>query len=111
MAGYSVLISELLQGAAITTIARIRPGWTTLSNADKYEALLREEIFAGIQKTHIRGSKVIQFLRREVSDEVEFTVFMSFDSLDTVREFAGEDYEQMFMPEKARRLLSRFAAL
>ena len=36
---------------------------------------------------------------------------LSFDSLDAVREFAGEDYEEVFLPEKARRLLSRFAAL
>lgn len=33
---------------------------------------------------------------------------MRFDSLDAVREFAGEDYEVAVVPEKARVLLSRF---
>ena len=33
-----------------------------------------------------------------------------FESLDAVREFAGEDYEAAVVPEKARRLLARFDA-
>jgi heme-degrading monooxygenase HmoA len=89
-------------------IARIWHGWTTHQNADKYEALLKEEIFIGIQNRHIRGFKGIQLLRREVNDEVEFVTIMTFESLDAVREFASEDYEQAVVPEKARKLLSRF---
>ena len=89
-------------------IARIWHGWTTHQNADKYEALLKEEIFIGIQNRHIRGFKDIQLLRREVNDEVEFVTIMTFESLDAVREFEGEDYEQAVVPEKARKLLSRF---
>ena len=89
-------------------ISRIWHGWTTPQNADKYEALLKEEIFVGIQDRHIRGFKGIQLLRREVYDEVEFITIMTFESLDAVREFAGEDYEQAVVPEKARAVLSRF---
>ena len=33
---------------------------------------------------------------------------MLFDSLDFIREFAGEDYEVAVVPEKARAVLSRF---
>jgi len=33
---------------------------------------------------------------------------MLFDSLDSIREFAGEDYKVAVMPEKARAVLSRF---
>jgi hypothetical protein len=33
---------------------------------------------------------------------------MLFDSLDSIREFAGEDYEVAVVPEKARAVLSRF---
>jgi len=51
-------------------ISRIWHGWTTPQNADKYEALLKEEIFVGIQNRHIRGFIDIQLLRREVNDEV-----------------------------------------
>ena len=33
---------------------------------------------------------------------------MTFESLDAVREFAGEDYERAVVPEKARAMLSHF---
>jgi len=89
-------------------INRIWHGWTTPQNADKYEALLKEEIFIGIQNRHIRGFKDIQLLRRQTDGEVEFITIMRFDSLEAVREFAGDDYERAVVPEKARAILSRF---
>jgi heme-degrading monooxygenase HmoA len=89
-------------------ISRIWHGWTTPENADQYEALLEEEIFVGIQDRHIAGFKNIQLLRRTVRDEVEFVTMMLFDSLDAVREFAGQDYEVAVVPEKARAILSHF---
>ena len=91
-------------------ISRIWHGWTTPGNADKYEALLKEEIFVGIQNRYIRGFKSIQLLRRAVGEEVEFVTIMLFDSLNAVREFAGEDYEVAVVPEKARAVLSHFDA-
>lgn len=89
-------------------IGRIWHGWTTPGNADKYEALLKEEIFVGILNQHIRGFKSIQLLRRDVGEEIEFITMMVFDSLDAVREFAGKDYEVAVVPAKARDVLSRF---
>ncbi len=89
-------------------IGRIWHGWTNPGNSDKYEALLKEEIFTGIQNRHIGGFRGIQLLRREVGEEVEFVTIMLFDSLDAVREFAGEDYEVAVVPEKAREILSHF---
>jgi heme-degrading monooxygenase HmoA len=89
-------------------ISRIWHGWTTPGNADKYEALLKEEIFVGIQNRDIPGFKGIQLLRRDIGEEVEFVTIMVFDSLDAVREFAGEDYEAAVVPEKARAVLSHF---
>jgi heme-degrading monooxygenase HmoA len=89
-------------------ISRIWHGWATPGNADKYEAMLKEEIFVGIRNRHISGFKGIQLLRRDVGKEVEFITIMVFDSLDAVREFAGEDYEASVVPEKARAVLSHF---
>jgi antibiotic biosynthesis monooxygenase (ABM) superfamily enzyme len=89
-------------------ISRIWHGWTTPGNADKYEMLLKEEIFVGIKNRHIPGFRNIQLLRRSVGNEVEFVTIMLFDSLDAVREFAGEDYEAAVVPAKARAVLSRF---
>ena len=89
-------------------ISRIWHGWTTPGNADKYEALLKDEIFVGIQDQKIKGFKGIQLLRREIEQEIEFVTIMLFDSLDSILEFAGEDYEVAVVPEKARAVLSRF---
>jgi heme-degrading monooxygenase HmoA len=89
-------------------ISRIWHGWTTPENADLYESLLKEEIFVGIHDRNIHGFKNIQLLRREAGPEVEFVTIMLFDSLEAVREFAGEDYEVAVVPVKARKLLSHF---
>jgi hypothetical protein len=89
-------------------ISRIWHGWTTRSNADVYEALLREEIFVGIKDRKIKGFRSIQLLRRDLGEEVEFITIMKFDSLASVKLFAGEDYEAAVVPPKARAVLSRF---
>jgi heme-degrading monooxygenase HmoA len=91
-------------------IVRIWHGWTTTGNADRYEELLKEEIFVGIQNRRIPGFDGIQLLRREVDEEVQFITVMRFASLDAVREFAGADYEVAVVPEKARAILARFDA-
>ncbi|MBN1568042.1 MAG: antibiotic biosynthesis monooxygenase [Acidobacteria bacterium] len=89
-------------------IARIWHGWTTPGNADKYEELLKKEIFVGIQNRNIPGFDKIRLLRRKAGDEVEFITIMFFESLDAVREFAGENYEAAVVPANARQILSRF---
>jgi len=89
-------------------IGRIWHGYTTEANADSYENLLKEEIFVGIRKRHIPGFQEIQLLRRAPEDEVEFVTIMWFNDLESVRGFAGEDYEKSVVPEHARALLTRF---
>lgn len=91
-------------------IVRIWHGWTKPENADAYEALLKSEIFVGIQGRAIRGYHGIRLLRRDVEGEVEFITIMDFDSLDAVREFAGEEYTVAVVPPKARALLAHFDA-
>lgn len=91
-------------------ISRVWHGWTTPANADAYEALLKSEIFTGIQNRQIVGFRGIQLFRRSLDAEIEFVTVMWFDSLDAVRVFAGEDYEVAVVPAKARTLLSRFDA-
>lgn len=89
-------------------ICRIWHGWTTPENADVYERLLEEEIFVGIAGRDIPGYRGIRLLRRQDGDEVEFVTIMTFDSLESVRRFAGEDYEAAFVPPAARAVLARF---
>ncbi|MBI1201148.1 MAG: antibiotic biosynthesis monooxygenase [Rhodopseudomonas sp.] len=90
------------------TISRIWRGWTTRDNADAYETLLRGEIFPGILARKVAGFRRIEMLRADVGDEVEFVTVMWFDTLDAVKAFAGEDYEQAVVPPKARAVLKRF---
>jgi len=89
-------------------ISRIWHGWTTPTKADTYEALLKSEIFLGIQNRQISGYSGIHLFRRNLGDEVEFITIMWFDSIEAVRAFAGEDYGVAVVPPKARELLSRF---
>jgi len=89
-------------------ISRIWHGWTTHRNADAYESLLKNEIFAGIQTKGLPGYRGIQLYRRELDTETEFVTIMWFDSPDAVRAFAGADYDVAVVPPKAHELLVRY---
>lgn len=89
-------------------IVRLWHGWTTQANADAYETLLKTEIFPGILAKNLSGFHGIELLRRQAGDEVEFVTLMRFDSYDAVMDFVGEDYEQAYVPAKARKVLKRF---
>ena len=78
-----------------------------MENADIYEKLLKTEIFPAIAAKNVSGYRGIQLLRRRIGDEVEFITIMQFDSLEAVKQFAGEDYETSYVPDKARSVLSR----
>lgn len=89
-------------------IARIWHGYTSIENADVYENLLKEEIFPEIEEKIIRGYKGAQLLRREQEKEVEFTTIIWFENIESVKSFVGENYDSVYVPEKAREILSRF---
>jgi antibiotic biosynthesis monooxygenase (ABM) superfamily enzyme len=95
-------------------INRVWHGWTTPANADEYERLLRDEIlpsFADADNDGYRGARV---LRREVdpetddADEVEFVTILRFDSIESVKRFAGEEYREAHVPPAARDVLKRY---
>ena len=88
-------------------IFRIWHGWTKPENADIYESLLKEEIYPSIASKNISGYRGIHLLRRQLSNEVEFVTIMQFDTLEAVKQFAGEDYEKSSVPDKAKKVLSR----
>jgi heme-degrading monooxygenase HmoA len=86
-------------------ISRIWHGWAAPANADAYEAMLRAEVLPGIHR--VRGYQGGYLLRRDVGDEVEFVTITLFDDLDSVRAFAGEDYERAVIHPEAGKLLTR----
>lgn len=83
-------------------------GWTKPHNADAYEQLLRDEIFPIVKQRSGQGLCSIELLRRQYMAEVEFVTLLRFTSLQAVKALIGENYETAFVPEAARRLLSRF---
>ncbi len=89
-------------------IYRIWHGYTTPENGDVYEALLKSEIFAGIESKNMKGFKGIDMIRRTTGGEEEFVTIMRFESLDTIKGFVGEDYEKSYVPDAARKILKRF---
>ena len=89
-------------------IGRFWHGWTKPENGDKYERLLKEEIFPGIAAKKVAGYRGIQLFRRPLENEIEFITIMWFDSWDAVKQFAGEDYERAYVPPKARKVLEKF---
>ncbi len=88
-------------------IARIWHGWTTHENAPAYQKLLNTEVFPSIEKKNIKGYRMISLLKRELDEEVEFITIMMFDNLTAVKAFVGDDYEASYVPEKAKKVLSR----
>lgn len=89
-------------------IQRIWHGWTDPENADRYERLLLGEILPSVVDREIEGFRGAQLLRRSDDDEVEFVTILSFDSIDAVRAFAGDDHEAAYVPPKAREVLAHF---
>jgi heme-degrading monooxygenase HmoA len=87
-------------------ISRLWRGWTTVANADAYEHLLRTKILPGIHR--VKGYRGAYLLRRNIPEGVEFATLTLWESLDAIREFAGEDYEVAVISPEARKLLSRF---
>jgi antibiotic biosynthesis monooxygenase (ABM) superfamily enzyme len=91
-------------------ILRIWHGYTTPENADTYEALLKREIFHGIEGKALPGFSGIELLRRDLGEEVEFITMMRFASIEDVKAFTGEDYETAYVPDAAHKVLKRFDA-
>ncbi|MBL4907779.1 MAG: hypothetical protein JKX94_10040 [Sneathiella sp.] len=89
-------------------IKRIWHGWTTLENAEAYKKLLKAEIFKGIEEKNIPGYKSIELLVKEHEEEVEFITVMTFDSLQNVISFQGDDYQRCYVPDAAKKVLKRW---
>jgi hypothetical protein len=88
-------------------IARWWRGWAaSAENAAAYEELLKTTILPWVaEHGGHRGSYLV---RRDVEEGVEFATLTLWDSLDSVRAFAGEEYEVAVVPEPARAVLSRW---
>jgi hypothetical protein len=89
-------------------ICRMWRGWTSVANAPAYRSYLTGELFPALQRdlAH-RGYLGYDALTRLSGVEVEFVTLVWFESLQSVKAFAGEDYETPVISQTARRLLAR----
>jgi heme-degrading monooxygenase HmoA len=87
-------------------IARIWRGWAPLATADDYQRHYSSEVSGHLQA--VSGFRGARLLRHDNGQEVMFTSITCFTTLDAVRAFAGDDYEQAVVEEPARQALSRW---
>jgi hypothetical protein len=86
-------------------IARHWRGWTEVHKANAYESFLKARVLPELKR--LAGYRGGYILRSDGADEVEFVVVNFFESLESVRLFAGDDYSTPVFEPEARLLLSR----
>jgi heme-degrading monooxygenase HmoA len=85
-------------------IARIWHGTTEASEADEYINYLNETGMPGYRA--IKGNQGAYILRKIEGDKAHFYTLTFWDSFDSIKEFAGEDYERAkYYPEDEKFLL------
>ncbi|MCK0178270.1 antibiotic biosynthesis monooxygenase [Flavobacteriaceae bacterium S0862] len=89
-------------------IIRTWKGWTTKENAPIYEDMLVNEVFPEVKKKGVKGLEKVSISTKHHENEVEFFLVLQFDSLESVKFFAGEAYETAYIPENAKRVLLRY---
>ena len=89
-------------------IIRTWKGWTTPKNASIYEDMLINEVFPAVKKKGVHGLEKVNISTQNRKDEVEFFLVLQFDCIDSVKIFAGENYEIAYIPENAKKILSRY---
>lgn len=87
-------------------IARIWCGLAQQATADDYQRHYESNVIEHLRK--VSGFRGAHLLRWGDDGEIMFTSITFFTSLDAVRTFAGNDYEQAVVEETARRVLSRW---
>jgi heme-degrading monooxygenase HmoA len=88
-------------------IARFWRGVVRKADRDAYASYMQETGVASYSTTP--GNRGVWMLRRDLdAGRTEFVMFTLWESLDAVKEFAGEEYETaVFYPEDERFLIER----
>ena len=87
-------------------IARLWRGWAPPATADDYQRHYETEVSEHLHS--VGGFRGGRLLRLQDGQEVMFTSITFFTSLDAVRGFTGDDYEQAVLEDAARQALSRW---
>ena len=87
-------------------IARIWTGRVPPGKADAYDQFLRERAIPDY--TSIQGNLGEIILRRDEQNYTEFTIITFWDSIDSIKAFAGENYEKAKYYEEDKEYLLEF---
>jgi heme-degrading monooxygenase HmoA len=87
-------------------IVRIWRGFAESDKADAYHQHVTEHVFPSLQE--IAGHFRAYLLRREVAGRVEFLAVTFWDSIDAVKQFAGDDPDVAVVEPEARAVLMEF---
>lgn len=88
-------------------IVRIWRGQAPLgARADAYHAHVTGTVFPQLKA--LAGHQGAWLLRRELGGQVEFLAVTFWESLDSIRSFAGEDTDTAIVEPEARAVLSGF---
>jgi heme-degrading monooxygenase HmoA len=87
-------------------IARIWHGRVPRSKSEAYERYISETGLADNQSVAVNSG--VYLLRRDEGDVTHFTTLTFWDSIDSIKAFAGQDYERArYYPEDDDFLLER----
>ena len=89
-------------------VARIWRGWTSLEDAEKLEHILRKEAIPSIEVNKPSGLKGIELLTMNIGNEVMFTTIMYFDTIESIKAFAGNDYSKAHIDPAVRPMLKKY---
>jgi heme-degrading monooxygenase HmoA len=87
-------------------IARFWRGWATPRNAELYRQHFRANVRPHIET--LPGFRRCFLLERNDNGEVEFLAVTHWESLESIKAFAGDDVSVAKVEPQARAVLSRF---
>ncbi len=87
-------------------IARIWRGVVRITDGDEYAKYIRDTGLAEYRDTP--GNLSALMLRRDLDDRTEFVMFTTWESMDAIKAFAGEDPERaVYYPKDERFLIEQ----
>jgi heme-degrading monooxygenase HmoA len=87
-------------------IARLWLGQATAENAPRYVRHALQTVFPSL--TRLPGHRGAHLLMRQVDGQVEFLAVTLWDSIDSIKQFAGANPEDAIVEPEARAALSAF---
>ena len=84
-------------------ISRQWRGIARHSEADRYVSHLRTQTVP--QLARIAGFRGASILRRDSAEGVEFLIVTTWDSIDAIRQFAGQNAEDAVVPDNVQAMM------